>query len=201
MLVTYIGDGTMLIADPYLLLLLFSLLGVDFVVETSYEVQSLQTTLIADPTLIIATFEFRNYFEQGLYYLVDYMIMRKIQEDELQQLFVRDTMEGFLEQFYKFKCQNAMQAVQRRKYYDKGFQGSLQQRLLAIMKEHHVYIHEVCEKQSASIGLGLLVLLAEVLEARDLEYRAWAHVRSLNSSLDEHNLESHIKAANEAKYY
>ncbi|KAF9602407.1 hypothetical protein IFM89_027536 [Coptis chinensis] len=74
-------------------------------------------------------------------------------------------------------------------------------RLLAILKEHHVYIREVREKQSASIGLGLLVLLAEVLEARDLEYQAWAHVRSINSSLDEHNLESHVKAANEAKYY
>ncbi|KAH7519670.1 E3 ubiquitin-protein ligase BRE1-like 1 [Ziziphus jujuba] len=39
----------------------------------------------------------------------------------------------------------------------------------------------------------------EVLEARDLEYKAWAHVQSLKSSLDEHNLELRVKTANEAE--
>ncbi|XP_077233642.1 E3 ubiquitin-protein ligase BRE1-like 1 [Tasmannia lanceolata] len=29
----------------------------------------------------------------------------------------------------------------------------------------------------------------DVIDARDLEYKAWAHVQSLKSSLDEHNLE------------
>lgn len=39
----------------------------------------------------------------------------------------------------------------------------------------------------------------EVLEARDLEYKAWARVQSLKSSLDERNLESRVKTANEAE--
>ncbi|CAK9319213.1 unnamed protein product [Citrullus colocynthis] len=39
----------------------------------------------------------------------------------------------------------------------------------------------------------------EVLEARDLEYKAWARVQSLRSSLDERNLESRVKTANEAE--
>ncbi|KAF5191065.1 E3 ubiquitin protein ligase [Thalictrum thalictroides] len=39
----------------------------------------------------------------------------------------------------------------------------------------------------------------EVMEARDSEYYAWAHVQSLKSSLDEHSLESRVKAANEAE--
>lgn len=39
----------------------------------------------------------------------------------------------------------------------------------------------------------------EVIEARDSEYHAWAHVQSLKSSLDEHSLESRVKAANEAE--
>ncbi|XP_043715889.1 E3 ubiquitin-protein ligase BRE1-like 1 isoform X2 [Telopea speciosissima] len=38
-----------------------------------------------------------------------------------------------------------------------------------------------------------------ILEARDLEYKAWAHVQSLKSSLDEHSLELRVKAANEAE--
>ncbi|OVA08643.1 hypothetical protein BVC80_8511g8 [Macleaya cordata] len=39
----------------------------------------------------------------------------------------------------------------------------------------------------------------DVIEARDLEYQAWAHVQSLKSSLDEHGLELRVKAANEAE--
>ncbi|KAL0547697.1 hypothetical protein IC582_012121 [Cucumis melo] len=39
----------------------------------------------------------------------------------------------------------------------------------------------------------------EVLEARDLEYKAWARVQSLKSSLDERNLESRVKTANESE--
>ncbi|XP_042504874.1 E3 ubiquitin-protein ligase BRE1-like 1 isoform X2 [Macadamia integrifolia] len=39
----------------------------------------------------------------------------------------------------------------------------------------------------------------DILEARDLEYKAWAHVQSLKSSLDEHSLELRVKAANEAE--
>lgn len=37
------------------------------------------------------------------------------------------------------------------------------------------------------------------MEARDLEYKAWAHVQSLKASLDERNLESRVKTANEAE--
>ncbi|PON33407.1 Cdk-activating kinase assembly factor [Parasponia andersonii] len=39
----------------------------------------------------------------------------------------------------------------------------------------------------------------DVLEARDLEYKAWAYVQSLKSSLDEHSLELRVKTANEAE--
>ncbi|XP_042959417.1 E3 ubiquitin-protein ligase BRE1-like 1 isoform X2 [Carya illinoinensis] len=39
----------------------------------------------------------------------------------------------------------------------------------------------------------------DVMEARDLEYKAWSHVQTLKSSLDEHNLELRVKTANEAE--
>ncbi|KAG5088186.1 hypothetical protein JHK86_000798 [Glycine max] len=39
----------------------------------------------------------------------------------------------------------------------------------------------------------------DVMDAREAEYRAWAHVQSLKSSLDEHNLEHRVKTANEAE--
>ncbi|KAG8653709.1 E3 ubiquitin-protein ligase BRE1-like 1 isoform X1 [Manihot esculenta] len=39
----------------------------------------------------------------------------------------------------------------------------------------------------------------DVVEARELEYRAWAQVQSLKSSLDEQNLELRVKTANEAE--
>ncbi|KAK2991102.1 hypothetical protein RJ640_021566 [Escallonia rubra] len=39
----------------------------------------------------------------------------------------------------------------------------------------------------------------DVLEARDSEYKAWAHVQSLNSSLDERNMELRVKTAIEAE--
>ena len=38
-----------------------------------------------------------------------------------------------------------------------------------------------------------------MLEARDSEYKAWACVQSLKSSLDEHNLELRVKTAIEAE--
>lgn len=39
----------------------------------------------------------------------------------------------------------------------------------------------------------------EVTEARISEIKAWAHVQSLKSSLDEHNLELQVKVAIEAE--
>ncbi|KHN15380.1 E3 ubiquitin-protein ligase BRE1-like 1 isoform X1 [Glycine soja] len=39
----------------------------------------------------------------------------------------------------------------------------------------------------------------DVMDAREAEYRAWARVQSLKSSLDEHNLEHRVKTANEAE--
>ncbi|XP_020263508.1 E3 ubiquitin-protein ligase BRE1-like 1 [Asparagus officinalis] len=39
----------------------------------------------------------------------------------------------------------------------------------------------------------------EVMEGKEMEYKAWAHVHSLKSSLDEHNLELRVKEANEAE--
>ncbi|KAF3951342.1 hypothetical protein CMV_022994 [Castanea mollissima] len=41
--------------------------------------------------------------------------------------------------------------------------------------------------------------LRDVIEAKDLEYKAWAHVQTLKSSLDEHSLELRVKTANEAE--
>ncbi|RVW20068.1 E3 ubiquitin-protein ligase BRE1-like 1 [Vitis vinifera] len=42
-------------------------------------------------------------------------------------------------------------------------------------------------------------LIWDVLEARDKEYKAWAHVQSLKSSLNEHSLELRVKTAIEAE--
>ncbi|XP_010544588.1 PREDICTED: E3 ubiquitin-protein ligase BRE1-like 1 [Tarenaya hassleriana] len=39
----------------------------------------------------------------------------------------------------------------------------------------------------------------DIAEAKDQEYKAWAHVQSLTSYLDEQNLELQVKAANEAE--
>ncbi|KAL0720732.1 hypothetical protein Bca4012_035331 [Brassica carinata] len=39
----------------------------------------------------------------------------------------------------------------------------------------------------------------DIAETKEQEYRAWAHVESLKSSLDEQNLELRVKAANEAE--
>ncbi|XP_041024565.1 E3 ubiquitin-protein ligase BRE1-like 1 [Juglans microcarpa x Juglans regia] len=39
----------------------------------------------------------------------------------------------------------------------------------------------------------------DVMEATDSEYKAWAHVQTLKSSLDERNLELRVKTANEAE--
>lgn len=44
-----------------------------------------------------------------------------------------------------------------------------------------------------------LYICRDVLEARDLECKAWARVESLKSSLDEHTLELRVKTANEAE--
>ncbi|KAB2015628.1 hypothetical protein ES319_D08G038300v1 [Gossypium barbadense] len=40
---------------------------------------------------------------------------------------------------------------------------------------------------------------SDILEARDSEFKEWAHVQSLKSGLDEHNLELRVKTANEAE--
>lgn len=37
------------------------------------------------------------------------------------------------------------------------------------------------------------------MEAKDLEYKAWAHVQSLKCPLDEQTLELRVKTANEAE--
>ncbi|KNA15369.1 hypothetical protein SOVF_098820 [Spinacia oleracea] len=42
-------------------------------------------------------------------------------------------------------------------------------------------------------------LTRNFLEARDREYKAWAHVHNLKSSLDEHNMEIRVKTAIEAE--
>ena len=47
--------------------------------------------------------------------------------------------------------------------------------------------------------MNLICNSRDILEARDLEYKAWAHVNSLKSSLDEQSLELRVKTANEAE--
>ncbi|KAL1314887.1 hypothetical protein HN51_041699 [Arachis hypogaea] len=39
----------------------------------------------------------------------------------------------------------------------------------------------------------------DIMEAREAEYRAWANIQSLKTSLDEHGLELRVKTANEAE--
>lgn len=43
------------------------------------------------------------------------------------------------------------------------------------------------------------MVCSDILEARSSEFKAWAQVQSLNSSLDEHNLEKRVKTAIEAE--
>lgn len=42
-------------------------------------------------------------------------------------------------------------------------------------------------------------LFRDILESRDMEYKAWVHVQNLKSSLDEHCLEARVKTAIEAE--
>lgn len=49
------------------------------------------------------------------------------------------------------------------------------------------------------IDVRSLSVCRDVLEARELECKAWARVESLKSSLDEHNLELRVKIANEGE--
>lgn len=50
-----------------------------------------------------------------------------------------------------------------------------------------------------SLFLEAYKIFRDVMEVKDLEYKAWAHVQTLKSSLDEHNLELRVKTANEAE--
>lgn len=50
-----------------------------------------------------------------------------------------------------------------------------------------------------SFFLEVYKICRDVIEAKDLEYKAWAHVQTLKSSLDEHSLELRVKTANEAE--
>ncbi|XP_054781371.1 E3 ubiquitin-protein ligase BRE1-like 1 isoform X2 [Prosopis cineraria] len=75
---------------------------------------------------------------------------------------------------------------------------------LAEIQRLHAVVHDLRESE---LELKLILEMyrresidsRDVVEARDSEYRAWAHVRSLKSSLDEHNLELRVKTANEAE--
>ncbi|GFY92696.1 histone mono-ubiquitination 1 [Actinidia rufa] len=65
----------------------------------------------------------------------------------------------------------------------------------------------VCDLKESDLELKLILEMyrrestdsRDVLEARDSEYKAWACVQSLKSSLDEHNLELRVKTAIEAE--
>ncbi|XP_074280013.1 E3 ubiquitin-protein ligase BRE1-like 1 [Silene latifolia] len=54
-------------------------------------------------------------------------------------------------------------------------------------------------KQSVEMYRRESILPSNCLEARDKELKAWAHVHSLESSLDEHNMESRVRTAVEAE--
>lgn len=65
----------------------------------------------------------------------------------------------------------------------------------------------VCDLKDSDTELNLILEMyqrestdsRDVLEARNSDYKAWAHVQSLTSSLDERNLELRVKAAIEAE--
>lgn len=46
---------------------------------------------------------------------------------------------------------------------------------------------------------NIKIIYRDISEARTAEYKAWAQVQSLNSALDEQNLESRVKKAIEAE--
>jgi E3 ubiquitin-protein ligase BRE1 len=50
-----------------------------------------------------------------------------------------------------------------------------------------------------SLFLEVYNICRDIMEARDSEYKAWTHVQTLKSSLDEHKLELRVKTANEAE--
>ncbi|XP_058221678.1 E3 ubiquitin-protein ligase BRE1-like 1 [Rhododendron vialii] len=65
----------------------------------------------------------------------------------------------------------------------------------------------VCDLEESDMELKLILEMyrrestdsRDVLEARDSEYKAWAYVQSLKSSLDEHSLELRVKTSIEAE--
>lgn len=74
----------------------------------------------------------------------------------------------------------------------------------AEIQKLHAAIHDLQESDS-ELKLFLDMFKREstdsrdILIAKDSEYRAWAHIRNLRSSLDEHRLELRVKTANEAE--
>ncbi|XP_071736096.1 E3 ubiquitin-protein ligase BRE1-like 1 [Rutidosis leptorrhynchoides] len=68
----------------------------------------------------------------------------------------------------------------------------------------HATIHELEESDSElrailDVHRRETIYSRDILEAKNSEYMAWAHVQSLNYSLDEHNLETRVKTAIEAE--
>ncbi|KAI8545437.1 hypothetical protein RHMOL_Rhmol07G0039500 [Rhododendron molle] len=65
----------------------------------------------------------------------------------------------------------------------------------------------VCDLEESDMELKLILEMyrrestdsRDILEARDSEYKAWAYVQSLKSSLDEHSLELRVKTSIEAE--
>ncbi|KAL0923755.1 hypothetical protein M5K25_007826 [Dendrobium thyrsiflorum] len=67
--------------------------------------------------------------------------------------------------------------------------------LLHEIKNLHLVVVDLREsEQELNLFLDM-----DIMESRDMEYKAWAHVQCLKSSLDEHNLESRVKDAIEAE--
>ncbi|KAI3743766.1 hypothetical protein L1987_56832 [Smallanthus sonchifolius] len=74
----------------------------------------------------------------------------------------------------------------------------------AEIQKLHATIHDLEESGSElkailDVHNRETVYSRDVLEARNSEYKAWAHVQSLKYSLDEHNLETRVKTAIEAE--
>ncbi|KAK8941203.1 E3 ubiquitin-protein ligase BRE1-like 1 [Platanthera zijinensis] len=67
---------------------------------------------------------------------------------------------------------------------------------LSKLKETASEIH--CLRAQMQSLSGILARSRDVLESRDMEYKAWAHVHCLKSSLDEYCLEARVKTAIEA---
>ncbi|CAJ1780003.1 unnamed protein product [Sphenostylis stenocarpa] len=102
--------------------------------------------------------------------------------------------EEKVEEEMKQEVGNGDQVVQ------KGHCHALKLQVQGIEFEQHFSLDDLMRLYDPLVShIGLFNYDGDVMDAREAEYRAWARVQSLKSSLDEHNLEFRVKTANEAE--